>query len=349
MTRHWGDDTPATDDSTVPVWIRDEWGVTEAKVREAATAAGNDSPTVFVLLPKIDAEAIADTLASYAAATDTVSQRPEPQTDEGRQAKQGMQSRVLEGHQRLESLFAAVIAKARVFQGGGNELTTSSLRDGVEAAGNHALARLFPKFPAADDPAWSKVITKARDGAPDALAVVGWQGEVPANPVCKEVLARTSGSGTMAYRAFNERSGMRFGQVQTRLTENADAAGVDNLFSYPHGLSTPAAQVAMIAKRYMHLSGATSRDFGAISVADRKHAAKNPKAYFYEKPITIEDHQNSRWIAEPLRLLDCCQETDGAVAIVVTSPARARDLNHRPAVIEAAAQGSSPDQYTMVS
>src|SRR5271169_3071165 len=153
----------------------------------------------------------------------------------------------------------------------------------------------------------------------------------------------------VAYRAFNERSGMRFGQVQTRLVENADSTGVDNSFSYPHGLSTPAAQVAMIAKRYMHLSGATSRDFGAISVADRKHAANNPKAYFYEKPITIEDHQNSRWIAEPLRLLDCCQETDGAVAIVVTSAERAKDLKNRPAIIEAAAQGSSPDQYTMVS
>ena len=127
----------------------------------------------------------------------------------------------------------------------------------------------------------------------------------------------------VAYRAFNERSGMRFGQVQTRLVGDAgaqaDSTAADNSFSYPHGLSTPAAQVAMIAQRYMHLSGATSRDFGAISVADRKHAAKNPKAYFYEKPITIEDHQNSRWIAEPLRLLDCCQETDGAVAIVVTS------------------------------
>ncbi|MBO0880255.1 MAG: lipid-transfer protein [Mycobacterium sp.] len=157
----------------------------------------------------------------------------------------------------------------------------------------------------------------------------------------------------VAYRAFNERSGMRFGQVQTRLAGNADAqadsAGVDNSFSYPHGLSTPAAQVAMIAKRYMYLSGATSRDFGVISVADRKHAAKNPNAYFYQKPITIEDHQNSRWIAEPLRLLDCCQETDGAVAIVVTSVERARDLKNRPAVIKAAAQGSGPDQYSMVS
>jgi acetyl-CoA acetyltransferase len=157
----------------------------------------------------------------------------------------------------------------------------------------------------------------------------------------------------VAYRAFNERSGMRFGQVQTRLVGDggaqADSTTSDNSFSYPHGLSTPAAQVAMIAQRYMHMSGATSRDFGVISVADRKHAAKNPKAYFYEKPITIEDHQNSRWIAEPLRLLDCCQETDGAVAIVVTSVERARDLKHRPAIIEAASQGSSPDQYTMVS
>ena len=157
----------------------------------------------------------------------------------------------------------------------------------------------------------------------------------------------------VAYRAFNERSGMRFGQVQTRLvgdaSAQADSTAADNSFSYPHGLSTPAAQVAMIAQRYMYLSGATSRDFGVISVADRKHAAKNPKAYFYEKPITIEDHQNSRWIAEPLRLLDCCQETDGAVAIVVTSVERGKDLKHRPAIIEAAAQGSSSDQYTMVS
>jgi acetyl-CoA acetyltransferase len=157
----------------------------------------------------------------------------------------------------------------------------------------------------------------------------------------------------VAYRAFNERSGTRFGQAPTRLAANADAQadsmGVDNSFSHPHGLSTPAAQVAMIAKRYMHLSGATSRDFGAISVADRKHAAKNPRAYFYQKPITIEDHQNSRWIAEPLRLLDCCQETDGAVALVVTSAGRAKNLKKRPAIIEAAAQGSSPDQYSMVS
>lgn len=187
------------------------------------------------------------------------------------------------------------------------------------------------------------------------FAKVNYGGGAACATVQQAALAVAAGVAdvVVAYRAFNERSGMRFGQVQTKLVGSADAEadsmGVDNSFSYPHGLSTPAAQVAMIARRYMHLSGATSRDFGVVSVADRKHAAKNPQAYFYRKPITIEDHQNSRWIAEPLRLLDCCQETDGAVAIVVTSLARARDLKHRPAIIEAAAQGSSPDQYTMVS
>ena len=194
--RHWGEDEPALNGASIPVWIRDEWSVTESKAKESAAKVGNDSPVVFVLLPKIEAETIRDTLASYAAAVDSINQRPEPQTDEGRQAKQGMLSRVQEGERRLTTLFGAVVTKARVLQGGGNELATASLRDGVETAGRHALNRQFPKFGSADNANWSKVIGKARDGAPDALAAVGWAGEVPANPVCKEVLARTSAAGT---------------------------------------------------------------------------------------------------------------------------------------------------------
>ncbi|HET8994417.1 MAG TPA: lipid-transfer protein [Rhodococcus sp. (in: high G+C Gram-positive bacteria)] len=153
----------------------------------------------------------------------------------------------------------------------------------------------------------------------------------------------------VAYRAFNERSGARYGQVNGALATQVNSSGTDNAFSYPHGLSTPASFVAMTAQRYMHVTGATSADFGAVAVADRKHAATNPKAFFHGKPITIEDHQSSRWIAEPLHLLDCCQESDGGVALVITTPERAEDLKHAPAIITAAAQGSGPDQYIMTS
>jgi 17-hydroxy-3-oxo-4-pregnene-20-carboxyl-CoA lyase len=115
----------------------------------------------------------------------------------------------------------------------------------------------------------------------------------------------------VCYRAFNERSGRRFGRVSTE----AASSGVDNGWHYPMGLATPAATVAMFARRYMHEFGATSEDFGRVAVADRRHAATNPNAWFYGRPITLADHQASRWIAEPLRLLDCCQESDGAVVM----------------------------------
>ncbi|OOC06731.1 lipid-transfer protein [Amycolatopsis azurea] len=153
----------------------------------------------------------------------------------------------------------------------------------------------------------------------------------------------------VAYRAFNERSGMRFGQVSSAAAGQVNSSGVDNAFHYPMGIATPAATVAMLARRYMHEYGATSEDFGRVAVIDRARAATNPKAWFYGKPITLEDHQASRWVAEPLHLLDCCQESDGGVALVITSAERARDLPHRPAVIAAAAQGSGPDQYVMTS
>ena len=153
----------------------------------------------------------------------------------------------------------------------------------------------------------------------------------------------------VCYRAFNERSGNRFGAgTQGRPpTPNAENA---HMASYvPVGLLTPASWVALAAQRYLHVNGATSEDLGRVAVADRRHAATNPKAWFYGQPITLEDHQASRFIVEPLHLLDCCQETDGAQALVVTSLERARDLRTTPVVIGAAAQGSGAGQDMMTS
>ena len=153
----------------------------------------------------------------------------------------------------------------------------------------------------------------------------------------------------VCYRGFNERSGSRFGQVSVAAATQVNNNGLDNAWTYPMGLGTPAATVAMLARRYMHEYGAISEDFGRVAVADRKHAATNPRAWFYGKPITLEEHQASRMIVDPLHLLDCCQESDGAVALVITSAERARDLAQKPAVITGAAQGSGADQFVMTS
>jgi acetyl-CoA acetyltransferase len=153
----------------------------------------------------------------------------------------------------------------------------------------------------------------------------------------------------LCYRAFNERSGRRFGAGVGDRGGGVTAEEAQFSWTSPFGLVTPASWIAMFASRMMHEYGVTTEDFGRCAVAFRSFAATNPKAHFYQRPITLEDHQNSRWIVEPLRLLDCCQETDGGQAILVTSLERARDLRQTPAVIAGAAQGMGAEQQMMRS
>lgn len=162
-------------------------------------------------------------------------------------------------------------------------------------------------------------------------------------------VAAGSARHVLVYRAFNERSEVRFGTGVQDRPPTPSATEVDFSWSSPFGLLTPASWVAMFARRYMHEYGATTEDFGRVAIADRRHAATNPKAFFYGKPITLQDHQESRWIVKPLRLLDCCQESDGGQALIVTTLERARDLPNPPAVVTAAAQGSAEDQQMMKS
>jgi acetyl-CoA acetyltransferase len=178
---------------------------------------------------------------------------------------------------------------------------------------------------------------------------VPYGGGAAAGTVLQAAMAVATGVAevVVCYRAFNERSGFRFGD-----TGNALGGGLPLWLSWyaPYGLLTPAAWVALHAHRYMHTYGVTNEHFGAVAVVDRLHASTNPDAWFYERPITLDEHQASRWIVEPvLRLLDCCQESDGGVALVVTSADRGRDLRQTPAVITAAAQGATEDGEMMTS
>jgi acetyl-CoA acetyltransferase len=105
----------------------------------------------------------------------------------------------------------------------------------------------------------------------------------------------------------------------------------------------------MFTQRYMYEYGATSADLAQVAISTRRHAVNNPNAFFHGKPLTLEEHQTSRWIVEPLHLFDCCQETDGGCAVVVTTPERARDLKHPPALIRGVAQAAGADQEVMTS
>jgi acetyl-CoA acetyltransferase len=151
----------------------------------------------------------------------------------------------------------------------------------------------------------------------------------------------------VCYRDLNGRSGQRYSSGVSGNLITSDA--IHWSWYIPSGLMTPTSWVAMVTRRYMHETGTTSRDLGEVAVSTRKHAVVNPDAIFYQRPLTLEEHQASRMIVDPLRLYDCCLETDGACACIVTTPERARDLAQTPALIRAVAQGAGPDQESMTS
>jgi acetyl-CoA acetyltransferase len=153
----------------------------------------------------------------------------------------------------------------------------------------------------------------------------------------------------LIWRAINQGAAYRYGQPQASGAFQPGGGTSSLLWCMPFGAQAPATWAALAIQRYMHEFGVTSRDFGRIAVLHRKHAATNPAAIFHGKPITLEEHQASRWIVEPvLRLLDCCQENAGAAAAVITTLERARDLRQPPVRVIAAAQ-SIPREVEVIS
>lgn len=169
------------------------------------------------------------------------------------------------------------------------------------------------------------------------VAYGGGGGPVGTVMLAAMAVATGQAKAVIAFRAMNERSGRgtpRFGQAMV-----ADTAAGPMSYLAPFGLFSPAQMVAMAARRHMHLYGTQSHHFGAIAVACRHHANLNPNAMMHGRPMTLDDHQASRMIADPLRLLDCCLETDGGAAVIVTTPERARALRQKPVFIAAGGLG----------
>jgi acetyl-CoA acetyltransferase len=111
-------------------------------------------------------------------------------------------------------------------------------------------------------------------------------------------------------------------------------------FALPFGMLNAPIAYALPMRRHMHLYGTTSEQMGAVAVTFRAHAARNPRAVMGNRPMTLADHQASPLIADPFRLFDCCLESDGACAVVVTTADRARDCRTKAVELLASAQGT---------
>jgi acetyl-CoA acetyltransferase len=177
------------------------------------------------------------------------------------------------------------------------------------------------------------------------FAQVGYGGGAGAGTVGHAALAVASGQCeiAVAWRARKRaaRSSRVWSQTSARISDY-------NQWSRPAGLLRPVDEIAMLARRYMHETGATRDHFANVALAFRKHANRNPAATMHDRPLTREDYMSARWISEPLCLFDNCLESDGALAVVVTTAERARDLRQPPVYVHAYAQGL-PQQHQPMS
>jgi acetyl-CoA acetyltransferase len=166
-------------------------------------------------------------------------------------------------------------------------------------------------------------------------------GSVSMSVIGSAALAVSAGVAdcVVCYRALNGRSEQRM---------NASGAGAKQPWDVQYKMSTayivPAQEMAMAGRAHMERYGTTSEDFGRLAVLCRTNAVDNERAMM-RTPITMDDYLASPWITEPFRLLDCCLETDGAVALVIVAADRAKDSPHRPVMLRGAAWGSGVSLY----
>ena len=161
-------------------------------------------------------------------------------------------------------------------------------------------------------------------------------GSVSMGVVGQAALAVSSGVAecVVVYRAINGRSEVRLSGASGQ----AMRGPWDAQYKSSTGYMTPAQEIAMAAKAHMLRFGTKSEDLGRIALLSRAHASDNERAMRRE-PMTMDDYMASRWIVEPFHSADCCLESDGAVALVVVSADRAKDLPHRPVYIRGGAWG----------
>jgi acetyl-CoA acetyltransferase len=140
---------------------------------------------------------------------------------------------------------------------------------------------------------------------------------------------------------MNGYSSVRRRSSKTRTRSGGGMPGASTISEYyrPYGASAPAQWYSWLATRYIKLFDVPAESAATVALAARRHAQLNERAYMHGRQLTLEEYPSARWISYPFRLYDCCLETDGACAVIITSPERARDLKHAPVYVSGVAEG----------
>ncbi len=172
-------------------------------------------------------------------------------------------------------------------------------------------------------------------------ATINMGGAAPVASLRMAAMAVTSGAAdyVLVPGGWNGYSGERVRETSAGDDDSIPGAQIARDYYMPYGYTAPPQWYALMARRHMHEFGTTAEQLGAVALVMRGHAQLNPAAMMCGKPMTMADYLASPMISDPYRLLDCCLETDGAAAFVVTSAERARDLAQRPVKVLGAAAG----------
>jgi len=122
-------------------------------------------------------------------------------------------------------------------------------------------------------------------------------------------------------------------------TSTGTAYGFARGWESAYGFFGVNAMYALVARRHMDVYGTTQEQLGAVAVAQRRWANLNPQAQLHDKPLTLDEYNASRWIAEPFHVFDCCLVSNGGLAVIVTSAERARTMRKPPVYVWGMGQG----------
>ena len=183
-------------------------------------------------------------------------------------------------------------------------------------------------------------------GAVTFFSQVGYGGGAGCGAVGHAAMAVATGQCTVAVAWRSRKRGAAASRPWSQVAARVSG---QHQWTRPFGLLRPVDEIAMLARRYFHEFGGTREQLASVAIAVRNHANRNPGAMMHDKPLTLEQYMDARWISEPLCLYDNCLESDGAGAVVITSAERARDCPNQPVLIHAFAQSIPPQHQTMTN